>query len=388
MSELRLLVLEDEEEDLVIIRGAVKKYMDEKNRNIAMIECKTREQALEKLDKSFDGAIIDLTLFEEEEAGYQVIEKIIESYFRIPIAILTGDPENWDNSLNEKIMLIDVSKKRDANHNEILDKFWNIYNTGLTHIIGGRGKIETTLNQVFLENLKPNRQSWISYAKDGENEEDRRERAKRTQNALLRYTLNHLLQLLEDDRKDYFPEEVYLYPPVLDEVTTKNKLTTGSMVRSDNKWFVVLSPACDLVTRGGGQFTERILFVEVEKETDIVDKALNRLRRVTDEEEKEKVKEDILQKLSRNNHTFYYHWLPPVNFKFANDGSLNFEGGFLNFRKLEALPKRKFNVKFGEPLIQISPFFVKDIVSRFSSFYARQGQPDIDSENFIARYTT
>ena len=382
MSELRLLIVEDNERDLRSFRNSVKVYKDKKQRTIDSVECKTLEDALKTLDNSFDGAIIDVKLADQGDEGNQIVEKIVESFFRIPIAIFTGNRSNWDDNLNGKIMLIDVFTKGMIGYDEILDKFWEIYNTGLTHIMGGRGKIETTLNQVFLENLRPNRKRWISYA------EGKEENSERTQKALLRYTLNHLLQLLEDDRKDYFPEEVYLYPPVLDEVTTKNKLTTGSMVRSDNKWFVVLSPACDLVTRVGGQFTERILFVEVEKETDIVDKALNRLRTVTDVEEKEKMKEDILQKLSRNNHTFYYHWLPPVNFKFANDRSLNFEGGFLNFRKLEALPKRKFNVKFGDPLIQISPFFVKDIVSCFSSYYARQGQPDIDSEKFIARYTT
>ena len=285
-------------------------------------------------------------------------------------------------------MLIDVVRKRDVNHNKILDIFWDIYSTGLTHIMGGRGKIEKTLNQVFLQNLKPNKKSWISYAKNGEDEEAIKINSERTQSALLRYTLNHLLQLLEDDDEDYFPAEVYLYPPALDEVTTKNKLTTGSMVKSGDKWFVVLSPACDLVFRNGQFKTERILFVEVEKETNIVNKALNHLQRITDEEEKEKVKEDILQRLAGNNYTFYYHWLPPVKFKISDDESLDFDGGFLNFRKLEALPKKKFNVKFGDPLIQISPFFVKDIVSRFSSYYARQGQPDIDSEKFIARYTT
>ncbi|MFQ2549269.1 hypothetical protein ACK305_18520, partial [Aeromonas caviae] len=36
--------------------------------------------------------------------------------------------------------------------------------------------------------------------------------------------------------------------------------------------------------------------------------------------------------------------------------------------------------QYDKPLIQISPAFVKDIVSRFSSYYARQGQPDIDHE--------
>lgn len=382
MSELRLLIVEDNERDLRSFRNSVKVYKDKKQRTIDSVECKTLEEALKTLDNSFDGAIIDVKLADQGDEGNQIVEKIVESFFRIPIAIFTGNRGNWDDNLNGKIMLIDVFTKGAIGYDELLDKFWEIYNTGLTHIMGGRGKIEATLNQVFLENLRPNRKRWISYAEGAE------ENAKRTQNALLRYALNHLLQLLEDNREDYFPEEVYLYPPGLDEVTTKSKLTTGSIVKENNQWFVVLSPACDLITRRGGQFTERILFVEIENEADIVNIALNRLQRITDEEEKEKVRKDILQRLAGNNYAFYYHWLPPVKFKLSDGGSLDFDGGFLNFRKLEALSKRKFNGKFGDPLIQISPFFVKDIVSRFSSYYARQGQPDIDSVDFVDRYTT
>ena len=110
----------------------------------------------------------------------------------------------------------------------------------------------------------------------------------------------------------------------------------------------------------------------VESENDIVDAALKGIR-------KKQSKENKLRDVFNNSHRDYYHWLPETNF---------FKGGILNFRKLKTLNKDDFDEKFGKPTIQISPSFVKDIVSRFSSFYARQGQPDIDSKEFIARYTT
>jgi hypothetical protein len=40
--------------------------------------------------------------------------------------------------------------------------------------------------------------------------------------------------------------------------------------------------------------------------------------------------------------------------------------------------EEELNHQFKKTLTQISPAFVKDIVSHFSSYYARQGQPDID----------
>ena len=350
MSELRLLIVEDNERDLRSFRNSIKVYKDKNQRIINSVECRTLEDALETLDNSFDGAIIDLKLTNQGDEGNQVVEKIVESFFRIPIAIFTRNRGSWDDNLNEKIMLIGIFIKGKTEYSVILDKFWEIYNTGVTRIIGGRGLIEQQLNEVFLKNLQPQIPTWISYGK---------ENSERTERALLRYTLNHLLQLLEEDEEDCFPEEVYLYPSVLD------RITTGSMVKIDDQWFVVLSPACDLVPRGenGVRNTDYILLVEIES----VDKVL------AGSKSKGRVRELCTNKRD------YYHWLPETDF---------FEGGILNFRKLKTLNEDNFEEKFGKPTIQISPSFVKDIVSRFSSYYARQGQPDIDSEDFVIRYTT
>lgn len=357
---MRLLIVEDVEQELESFRDDLEDYTREKKRDIDLVESKTLEEALDKLDNSFDGAIIDLKLANHRSnEGNQVVEKISESFFRIPIAIFTGNPGDWDHGLNEKTMLIDVFTKGETGHYELLDQFWEIYNTGLTRIMGGRGLIERQLSKVFLKNLLPQIDTWISY---GEIDPER------TEKALLRYTLNHLFQLLEEDGERCFPEEFYLYPPVSEEITT------GSIVKEEtsDQSFVVLSPACDLVIRRNGEFkTDRILLVEIESEDNVVNAALDGITRT-------RSKENKLRDVFNNNHTDYYHWLPEA---------YSFNGGFLNFRKLRTLEKTEFDEKFEKPLIQTSPSFVKDIVSRFSSFYARQGQPDIDSEDFVTRYT-
>ena len=359
MSKLRLLIVEDDERDLIACRDSIERYIDEKKRNIELVECKTLDEALEALDNSFDGAIIDLKLADQDDEGNQVIKKIEESFFRIPIAIFTANPDNSDDNLNQKIMLLGVFQKSDTQYDELLDQFWDIYNTGLTHIMGGRGKIEQLLSTVFLKNLLPQIETWVSY---GETDPER------TEKALLRYTLNHLFQLLEEGEENCFPEEVYLSPPLSDNITT------GSIIKekTGEQLFVILSPACDLVIRRNGDFkTDRILLVEIEAENDIVNDALAGIKQ-------KRSRENKLKAVFNNNHTDYYHWLPKVDF---------FDGGFLNFRKLKTLKKDDFEGQFEEPAIQISPFFVKDIVARFSSFYARQGQPDIDRADFVDRYT-
>ena len=346
MNKLRILIVEDEEQDLSTCRDSVERYIDEKNRAIELVECKTLDEALEQLDNSFDGAIIDLTLGDEDDAGDQVIEEIRKSFFRIPIFIFTGR-----DTLNQSIEGIEVFTKDEFTYYNLLDKFWDIYDTGLTRIMGGRGEIEKLLSKVFLENLLPQIETWVSYGKED---------SERTEKALLRYTLNHLFQLLEEGDERCFPEEVYLYPHV-----SKN-ITTGSIVKekTSNQPFVVLSPACDLVIeQDSGTFrTDHILLVEIESVDDALEGRRNKNR---------------VESLVKNNRQ-YYHWLPQTDF---------FEGGVLNFRKLKTMNQTVFDEQFETPSIQISPFFVKDIISRFSSYYARQGQPDIDIKDFVACYT-
>ena len=380
MNPLKILFVEDDKEQQDTFKDDVEVFQKQSNNVSVSFEiAENVREAVTKIDESYHGtdesyhgAIIDLQLSGNEEGGNEIVQILYEEFTKIPIIFVTS----FADSVNRHPSVINIRRREDGSYHTDLLLFQQLRDIGLTHIIGGGGLIETQLRGVFLENLLPQIDTWIRYGETYKETDP-----KRTEKALLRYTLNHLFQRLEADNELFLPIEFYLYPPLPD------KITTGSVVKENDKWFVVLSPACDLVARGGGQFTERILFVEVEKETDIVDKALNRLRRITDEEEKEKVKEDILQRLSHNNHAFYYHWLPPVKFNIPEGGHLDFEGGFLNFRKLEALPLKKFRARFKDPLIQISPSFVKDIVSRFSSYYARQGQPDIDSEDFVTRYT-
>ncbi len=356
MRKMKILLVEDEKDQQDIFEDSIEVFNDKNNLNVECEIAADVQHALNKIDGSFDGAIIDLRLGGNQEGGNEIVRQLGASFNRMPIIFVTAYPD----LVNDHPSVIKTRSRDNGTYESDLLLFQEIHNTGLTRIMGGRGLIEQQLSEVFLKNLLPQIEKWLSYGA---------ENSERTEKALLRYALNHLFQLLEDDEERCFPEEFYLYPPVSEEITT------GSIVKEEtsDQSFVVLSPACDLVIRKNGEFkTDRILLVEIEGEKDVINVALNGIRR-------KQSKENKLQDVFNNNYTDYYHWLPKTDF---------FAGGFLNFRKLNALNKTGFNEKFGKPTIQISPFFVKDIVSRFSSYYARQGQPDIDSENFVNRYTT
>ena len=345
MTTMKILLVEDEKDQQDIFKHSVEVFNDKYDLNVECEIVADVQHALNKIDGSFDGAIIDLRLGDNQEGGNEIVQQLGGSFTRIPIIFVTAYPD----LVNTHPSVVKARSRADATYELDLLLFQEIFNTGLSRIIGGRGLIEQRLSEVFLENLLPQIQTWVSYG---------RENSERTEKALLRYALNHLIQFLEEDEKLCFPEEFYLYPSVLD------RITTGSIVTAEDQWFVVLSPACDLVPRGenGVLNTDCILLVEIESVEKILSGSKSRNR---------------VSELSANRRT-YYHWLPPTDF---------FQGGILNFRKLKTLNERDFDEKFGKPAIQISPSFVKDIVSRFSSYYARQGQPDIDSADFVTRYT-
>ncbi len=78
-----------------------------------------------------------------------------------------------------------------------------------------------------------------------------------------------------------------------------------------------------------------------------------------------------LHKIFKNGCTLYYHFLPKIEC---------FEGGIVNFRKINSISVSDFNDIYIFEGITVSPAFIKDISSRFSVYYARQGQPDFNMD--------
>ena len=288
-----------------------------------------------------DAAIVDLNLGTGTSDGGEIIDNL-KSFFRVPVAVLTGTPSDAEDTPP----VVGVFTKGEHGFDEVLDRLWSIHEIGLTKIMGGRGLLEERLNQVFLTNLLPTLDEWIRYGEQDPTQ---------TETALLRFALGHLIAGIEGDEVPCYPEEVYLDPPLDDS------LATGSLVLCKKRQtsHVVMTPACDLVIRGNGRpKTDVVVVAEVVPESTVFE-SLN-------------ANPGLQKKLRNNNHVGYYHWLPKSHSQ---------EGGFLDFRRLEAVAWDERDQKFDSSNVRIAPNFVKDIVARFSSFYARQGQPVIASPN-------
>lgn len=354
MNEIKLLVVEDEPDHIAQCQRAIRRYNARPNQRLEATIVENIKDAMSTLDKSFDGALIDLRIDGDEDAGNQVIRVIEEKEMCIPVIILTGTP-GW---VQTDLSYVEIKMKSapDASYDDILARFKSIYNTGITKILGGRGEIERILGDVFRRQIAPQINQWEPYGA---------ENPKRAENALLRHIMYHLVQIIDQEAESSFPEEFYLYP------SANEFLRTGAVI--DRPGFdrrcVVISPDCDLVVRDGRRKTDKVVVAEIlppkalfpNYETDR-ENGLNR-------DERNKFKRAL-----ENNHTLYFHCMPQTEFSGL---------GFIDFRRLRTVPENRIDAFYNQSRkIQISPPFVKDIVSRFSTYYARQGQPVIDADGF------
>lgn len=107
MNRFKLLLVEDNKQDRDVCKATIMRYQVQTQREIELVECDSLNDALDKLDNTFDGAIIDMKLAAQGNEGNQVIKIIEESKLRIPVAILTGTPD----PVNTDFLHIGVFKK-------------------------------------------------------------------------------------------------------------------------------------------------------------------------------------------------------------------------------------------------------------------------------------
>jgi len=350
----RILLIEDSEADASVCKDAIDMMNDEKpERELELTIAATYEEAIETLDNQFNGVIVDIKL-NDGNSGNDIIHTIISNY-RIPVAVMTGTP---DTDLEEKSPIV-VYKKGEKTYKDIIDDLVVSFDTGLFNVIGGNGILEETMNKVFWRNLYPQIKSWTELKREGYD----------TEKILLRYAISHIQELLDYEVPAYVTHEMYIKPPINENVKT------GTILRNkeDGNYCIVLSPPCDLALHNGKMKTDTIMVCEIESEEKISKEIIG----TTGEAKRKKV----LLPAIKNNYKEYYHWLPQNGL---------FEGGYVNFRHTLNYSPNELDQYFEKFDLQLTNFFVKDILSRFSAYYARQGQPDFEfdteAEKIIKKY--
>lgn len=327
-----ILLVEDTDDDAKNCTDSVD-IMNEENADISiMIDVtKTVGEAIEKLKlNNYHGAIIDIKIDDgTDKSGNDVIKDIISTY-RLPVAVMTATPGfKADEETNIPIYI-----KGEAKYKEIINELIEIDNTGLFDVLGGKGIIEKKMVSVFWNNIYPQLDTWRKYSTEGID----------TESILLRYILAHLLEGLSEEGTAYCTEETYISLKGME-----NRLHTGDIFLHKDKceYYILLSPPCDLALHDGKPKTETLMLCAIEA----VPTGLGKSK---------------LSEIVKNKKEFY-HWLP--------DNSM-FDGGIINFRRVVTVSSDKFFDKFDSRGIKVQDTFVKNIMNRFSAYYARQGQPD------------
>ncbi|MEN3969979.1 response regulator [Acinetobacter sp. BWR-L5] len=339
MSNLNILLVEDNDTDISTFESSLEIFEVENQISISLSIAKDFETANSLIQQNiFDGIVLDLSLNDGDQGGKQIVTTILEQKMIIPIIVYTGTPDDIS-----EYSFIDVYKKgeKESVITDILEDLKKTKDFGFNDLFNAKGEIQDFLKEVFYQNIYHQKKHWIGY-------EDRESVKK----AILRHTLNHLTQHIDKTDNMYFLEEMYIYPPI------DKTIKTGSIIKqnSNNNYHIVLTPACDFANSKA----RCILLAEII--APLIYISQNFPGNTANNKRSDKLKTLI------NNKKQEFHYLPPLS---------PFLGGFIDFTSVASYSLEELQGQFSEVKIQISPYFISDILGRFSSYYARQGQPDL-----------
>ena len=297
-------------------------------------------------NKHIDAILIDLNWGpdDKENKGNLLAQKIYEDC-RIPIFIITGNLQFLYTDYEES----PIFKKYQRDEVEVysvLKEIQSIFETGYTKALGGHSKIDEMLSKVFWEHVSTVFDEW--------KEQKESERVQR----MLRFTTTRINEMLTvntmDKHDNYDALEFYIKPAI------KTKPFTGDIISYNEGKYIVLTAACDMEQDN----SEYVVLCQIDFKN--IDNIKSRIKSGSNTAEKE-------LNTYVNNSKARYHLLPPCN---------AFSGGLIDFQKIMSIDRESF-YEYTTVIASVNPVFIKDIQARFSHYYGRQGQPQLDQERII-----
>lgn len=349
-NDLNLLYIEDNIDDISLFANTVKRYNKEheSEKKVTFADCKTLEEAqnlLSDRNNVFNGIVIDIKLNNVPGEGNKATNIIKNLLIRVPCVAYTGTPDDVNSDLILKQFI-----KGSSSIDDVIEYLYDIQQTGLNQLLGTNGLIEKYLSLIYSNIIKPNLGHWITNAQ---------EQPRTTSKALLRHISYCITELINNEYEQSLTDEFYIIPPL-----NKN-LKTGSIIKSkrnSEEYYIILSPECDMVLRqpNNKPKTDSILICKLDSFHDIANGLIQGIIR-------EEKKLNQLEKIIKNNHSEYYHFMPKC---------AEFDNKLINFRKVFTVSFENLNENYSQ-IATVTGNYCKDILCRFSTYYARQGQPDL-----------
>lgn len=358
MKELKLLVVEDDSSVIKNYSRNIESYNIDSDVKIRARYIENKDEAIEYICNSknvIDAAIVDLDLVGtvgEDRSGNEVI-RIIKGKLRFPVFVISGTPQNVDSDLAEESVFFRIKTR--GEEGDYINDFIKIFNTGITNLLNRDGEIEKLINSIYWNHLSNSLNIWI---KDELRTPDQKEKS------LLRYTILHMLEYLDED--NIHPSEFYITKPV------KKELSTGDLILFNGKRYVVLTPACDFAQRK----VIKVLMIRVKE----IQEEINDFLEIDAVENLSNAKKTKLERLIKNNKSSF-HFIPKHN---------EIQAGIIDFQDKISIPIEEVEERISandiDRIATISLPFLKDLIERYSSYYARQGSPDFDVKEVLKSF--
>lgn len=363
MNTKNLLVVEDEDRMILLVRDALEAWNEAKGQDARRFKptfVKSLEGAAkELLDRKIDCALIDLRL-PPEDGGKQTDasngNSLAASLLRevgIPVAIISGHPGETEPGLLEGNTVRAFEKADDGYEKAVdwLSEQWALMDA--LRIV--RQKLERSTAEVFAQRIWP---SWSQIeAAIGHDRE-------RLATVIARQYASHTAELLgQDSSGDWHPFENFIIPSYISE-----RAHTGDIFLLDGVCWIVLTPQCDMATGKVPNVLLAECVLGAEKWSENV-AAL----RAADSVGKKKDPTKFLRNFVNQNLSVSIHFLPPL--PGTSDPLL------VQFGKIRTMPLEDLNGNLGARIASVSPPFLGNLVQRFGSFISRTGQPNINVEH-------
>lgn len=359
MAEINVLIVENDKNDIQAYQDTIKTLnMEFKGKHVIKEVIKTNEkEGLEALQSDWSAAFIDLKLSTQDILSAQEGNNLVSQIYskrRFPVYIITNTP--GDVSPEFKVSdFLKINTKDGINYNEVFNEIIQIQETGILRIIGNQGLIEKYLDKIFWDNLSNSIGLWSQ--DDSRNSEQK-------EKSLLRYTILHMQEYL--DEENCHPSEFYITKPI------KGNIFTGDIVTLDGSRFIVLTPSCDIALRSDGtRNTNKILFCRIKNLKDEV-KDFDKL---TPETGKTNDNRKRLNRYVQNKSGGNFHFIPKHK---------SIAAGLIDFQDKMTIDEQEVEARIADKNIEriatVTMPFLKDIISRYSNYYSRQGSPDFDSD--------
>lgn len=382
MKSIKLLIVDDDNEVIEEFEKSIEIYnRDSNNIKYKSYIANNLDEAKEKLETYIiDTAIIDINLDcsgGNNVDGNSVIEEILK-YFRIPIFVVSGTPDKLDDSLKNNVMIKRYTREVDTNKTLFETDIPNSINLSTLKYFSRNGYLEQEITKIYWEYLSQTIEYWEEVANEFSQED--------IDKILSRHTLSCLTEKLYVNGNigrfdEYHFGEMYIIPPI------KQHYHTGDIIKKGEEYFIILNPACDIVNIDITKpHKSKLNFYILAK--------IISISQIPKIQRSDRDKSENIQQIKKNNGGDSYHFLPifaDIFPKGNSDGKDNSDGYVIDFQNLQIVQsgleekqtydkmeyiraREKFIVEY-DRVASIAPTFLKDIIARFSHYYARQGQP-------------